>query len=59
MGATKDAESESGRSILIEDVRVPPDWGIPGWSRERFEAFNNVRRRLHKTMQGWDKRLIG
>ena len=36
---------------------VPDDWGLPGWSRERFEAFNDARRRLHKAMQGWDHLL--
>ena len=36
---------------------IPADWGVPGWTPERFKAFNDARRKLHKLMQGWDQIL--
>ena len=41
------------------DPRVPADWGLPGWSPERFKAFNNARRKVHKLMQRWEQILPG
>ena len=38
---------------------IPDDWGLPGWSDERFKAFNDGRRRLHELMKSWDEFLIG
>ena len=40
------------------DSAIPLDWGVPGWTPERFKAFNDARRKLHKLMQRWDQILV-
>ena len=40
------------------DHDIPLDWGLPGWTTERFKAFNDARRKVHKLMQRWDQILM-
>ena len=41
------------------DPRVPPDWGLPGWTAEQFERFNHARRKLHEIFQRHEKLTLG
>ena len=40
-------------------TKIPHDWGLPGWSAERFKAFNDARRKVHEIMQRFDDRFAG